>query len=211
MTEGGRPGGSPRRSPRPRAVPEDYLVIARVLGPHGVRGEIKCRIVTEFPERFQKGTRVFLGEPPAPRTIRGATVEGDYVRLLLSGTASREAAETLRGENVLVHTDDAVELPAGRFYWHQVIGLRVDDQTGRSLGVVRDIIETGANDVYVVHGDWGEVLVPVVPDIVKRISTEEGRIEVEVLPGMVPDAPPVSRAARQPGRRRASRVSPAQD
>jgi 16S rRNA processing protein RimM len=95
-----------------------------------------------------------------------------------------------------VHTQDAVKLPAGRFYWHQVIGLRVDDQTGRTLGVVRDILETGANDVYVVQGDWGEILIPAVPDVVKDISPESGRIRVAVLPGMVPDAPPAERSRR---------------
>jgi 16S rRNA processing protein RimM len=84
--------------------------------------------------------------------------------------------------------DDAVSLPKGEFYWHQVIGLAVIDATTQTpLGVVADILETGANDVYIVKTPGGqEVLIPAIKDVVKDIDPTLGRVLVEPLPGLLP-------------------------
>jgi 16S rRNA processing protein RimM len=162
-------------------------VVAQVMGAHGIRGELKCRIVTDFPaRRFRRNNTVLIDG--GSHTIQAARVQGTTVLLKLADVADRDAAETFRNKEVLIRTADAIALPHGQFYWHQVIGLRVEDATShRPFGQITDIIETGANDVYVVKGPSGEILVPAIKDVVKDIDPEAGRMLIQPLPGMLPD------------------------
>jgi 16S rRNA processing protein RimM len=162
-------------------------VVAQVLAPHGIRGELKCRIVTDFAEkRFKRGNTLLIDN--VAHTIRSARIQGQTVLLKLADIPDRTAAETFRGKEVTIRGEDAVKLPEGQFYWHQVIGLTViDSTTQQTLGTVRDIIETGANDVYVVRPPLGkEVLVPAIKDVILSIDPSEGRILIQPLPGMLP-------------------------
>ena len=161
--------------------------MAQVLAPHGIRGELKCRVVTDFPkQRFRRGNTVLIdGEP---HVIQAARLQGSTVLLKLEDVGDREAAATLRNQDVQIRPEDAVHLPRGQFYWHQVIGLQVEDATSNEiLGKVADIIETGANDVYVVRGEHGEILVPAIKDVVKQIDPAAGKMLIEPLPGMLPN------------------------
>jgi 16S rRNA processing protein RimM len=145
---------------------------------------MKCRLVTDFPDRFRAGAHLTLGS--TIHTVEEATVRGGFVYLKFADIVDRTAAEQFRGAEVLVPTREAVRLPEGQFYWHQVIGLRVEDtRTGQTLGTVVDILETGANDVYVVRGPRGEILIPAIKDVIKNIDPDSGRILVEPLPGML--------------------------
>jgi 16S rRNA processing protein RimM len=183
------------------ATADDYLIVARVLRAHGVRGEVACEIITEFPERFQRTNRVFL--TPASRTnwlepLDGATPQPYAVtgtRLVqyrghaevvidFEGVADRDDAEALRGHLIQVPRREAWKLPRGRFYWHQIIGLKVVSTDGEEIGKVTDILETGANDVYVVKGAGPERLIPAVKEYVKSIAPERGEMVVSLLPGM---------------------------
>lgn len=160
-------------------------MLAQVVAPHGVRGEFSCRVITDFPRRrFRRGARVFIGG--RPHTVVQARLQGAFVLLKLEDVADRDAAEALRGRDVEVPVEDVLTLPRGQFYWHQVIGLQVESTSGQHLGTVSDILETGANDVYVVRGERGEILLPAIKDVVKRIDPAAGRMLVELLPGLVP-------------------------
>jgi 16S rRNA processing protein RimM len=161
--------------------------VAHVLAPHGIRGELKCHIVTDFPkQRFKRGNTVILDG--SVHTIQAARIQGNIVLLKLEDVPDRTAAQTYRGKEVLIKAEDAVALPKGQFFWHQVIGLDVvDATTDTSLGRVSDILETGANDVYVVKTERGqEILIPAIKDVVKDIDPSLGRILVQPLPGMLP-------------------------
>jgi 16S rRNA processing protein RimM len=119
--------------------------------------------------------------------VQGARIQGRTVLLRLADIADRDAAAALRNSDVEIAVDEALPLPQGQFYWHQVIGLEVYDATTRELlGTVKDILETGANDVYVVRGTRGELLIPAIKDVIKEIDPQAGRIEIEPLPGMIP-------------------------
>jgi len=163
----------------------DFLVVAQVLAPHGIRGELKCRIVTDFPkQRFKRGNAVLIrGEQ---HLIQSSRIQGTTVLLRLENISDRTTAETFRGADIDISSDEAVRLPKGQFYWHQVIGLEVEDaRTREVLGRVADILVTGANDVYVVHGERGEILIPAIKDVVKEIDPARGRMVIEPLPGMI--------------------------
>jgi 16S rRNA processing protein RimM len=157
-----------------------------VLAAHGIRGELKCRVVTDFPtRRFRRGNIVLIkGEP---HKIQSARIQGGTVLLKLEDISDRDVAAALRGAEIEVPTEQAVSLPKGQFYWHQVIGLQVEDITSHeTLGEITDIIETGANDVYIVRGTKGEILVPAIKAVVKQIDPVAGRMHIEPLPGMLP-------------------------
>jgi len=183
------------------AAPDAFLVVARVLRAHGTQGEVACEIVTEFPQRFRRTKRVFLtppagpgrgeplaGEPPKPYTVTRARVAPhrghSEVILDLDEVPDRDAAEALRGWIVQVPESEAWQLPRGRYYWHQIVGLRVVTAEGEEIGTVSEILETGANDVYVVKGAGGERLIPAIKQVVTEIAPERGEMVVALLPGM---------------------------
>jgi 16S rRNA processing protein RimM len=161
-------------------------VVAQILAPHGIRGELKCRIVTDFPkQRFKRGNVVLIdGEE---HVVQAGRIQGHVVLLKLAELADRDAAEALRGKDVVIRREDAVQLPKGQFYWHEVIGLTViDTSTEQPLGRVTEILETGANDVYIVKPPHGrEILIPAIKDVVKSIEPDKGQMLIVPLPGMI--------------------------
>ena len=191
-----------------------FLTVARVVRAHGIKGELSCEIVTDFPERFRKTTRVYLNPPPrrpgpvareqpadgVPAATEEATTRpreyaverarvvphalGARLVLGLDAVNDREGADALRDWLVQVPEDEAWTLPEGRYYWHQIVGLAVVTTDGRRLGSVVEILETGANDVYVVKREGEDLLLPAIKDVVKEIAPERGEMVVELLPGM---------------------------
>jgi 16S rRNA processing protein RimM len=156
-----------------------------VLSPHGIRGELKCRVITDFPkQRFKRAARVYVAGQPM--TVKSARFQGANVLLGLEEIPDRTTAEELGQAEITVPRHEALTLKKGQFYWHQVLGLAVQNaHTGEAYGTIKDILETGANDVYVVSGDRGEILVPAIKDVVKLIDPEQGRMLIEPLPGMI--------------------------
>jgi 16S rRNA processing protein RimM len=152
---------------------------------HGVRGELKIRLITDFPkQRFRRAARILIKR--ASYTVSGIRTQGQFALLRLQEIADRATAEALRGAEIEVPTTEALPLPEGQFYWHEVIGLQVIDvTTGQQLGTIKDILETGANDVYVVQTHGKEILVPAIKDIVKTIDPQAGRMLIEPLPGLL--------------------------
>jgi 16S rRNA processing protein RimM len=143
-----------------------------------------CEIITDFPERFASGVEVFVDDPPRVTTILSARCDARTVTLKLEHIASRDEVERLRGSWVLVRESEAYPLPDGRYYWHQLIGLRVVTDTGDELGVLVDILETGSNHVYVVKHDGRELLLPAIPDVIVNVDLDEGTLTVHLLPGL---------------------------
>jgi 16S rRNA processing protein RimM len=162
----------------------NFLVIARISSPQGNRGEVKAELVTAFPERFASTTVVHVGPERRRYELEGHRLMDGAVVLKLRGVDSIDLAESLRGQLVEVPEEEAVELPAGHYFWHQIIGLQAVTPHGEALGKVEDILETGSNDVYVVRGPSGELLVPAIKDVVKSIDLEKGTLTVELMPGL---------------------------
>ena len=104
----------------------------------------------------------------------------------MAGITDRNQAGQLKGQWVQVPIEEAIPLPEGSFYLYQLVGLQVITTDGNNLGSVADIIETGANDVYVIRkGGRQEVLVPAIPDVVKSIDIEQGQMIVELIDGLI--------------------------
>jgi 16S rRNA processing protein RimM len=159
-----------------------FLVVARIVSPQGNKGEVKAEVVTAFPERFASTPVVHVGPERRRFELEGHRFMDGAVVLKLRGVDSIQVAESLRGQLVEVPEEEAVELPEGHYFWHQIIGLQVVTSEGETLGKVVDILETGSNDVYVVRGAGGEILIPAIRDVVKSIDLTTGVLTVELMP-----------------------------
>jgi 16S rRNA processing protein RimM len=177
-----RPAGSP-----PTGGPA-FLVIGKLSHPHGVRGELMMEVYTDFPERIHPGVTVFVGSQYTPYKIRSRRRHRSGLLVAFQEYGTPEAAGALRNQLVYVRAEDRPPLPEGEFYHHQVIGLRVKTESGQPLGVVKDILETGANDILVVRRVTGaEILIPAVDEFVLAYDLARGEVIVRLLPGLLPE------------------------
>lgn len=162
-----------------------YLVIGQIVAPWGVRGEVKVTIETGFPERFKQLQRVYLGEQVTPFVLERSRLHKGHALLKLEGCDDRAVAEKLRGQWVQIPIEEAMPLGEDEYYVYQIVGLEVWTTAGEHLGRVSEILFTGANDVYVVWGEKGEILIPAVEDVVLEVDLAGGRLIVELLEGLV--------------------------
>lgn len=161
-----------------------HLVIGRVVAPRGVRGELRVEIETDSPERFYGLREVFLGEELTPFEVRRARLHEGQALLQLKGIDDRNAAEQWRGALVYVPLTDAIPLEENEYYYYQIEGLQVVTVEGEVLGKVTEILATGANDVYVVQGEQGEILLPAIEDVIVEVNLEQGIMRVNLLEGL---------------------------
>jgi len=165
-----------------------YLAIGRVVRAHGVKGEISVSVLTDFPERFETTEWIYLGDEfeATAYHLEKYRWHKKNVLLTLAGITDRNQAELLKGQLVQVPIEEAMPLPEGSYCLYQLMGLQVITTDGNNLGCVSDIIETGANDVYVVKKDGQpEILLPAIPDVVKSIDIEQGQMVVDLIDGLI--------------------------
>ena len=173
-------GSGKRRVPEPR-----FLAIARVVKPWGLRGEMKLEVLTGFPEQLGRLKRVYLGPEAVPYTVARFRWHSGELLVQLADVGDRNAAEMLRNQLVQIAREDATPLEPGQFYEYQIIGLNVVTTDGEPLGQVVEVLSTGANDVYIVQGPRGEVLLPARTEVVRAIDLDAGTMTVTLLPGLV--------------------------
>lgn len=170
-----------------------YLLLGEIVRPHGVRGELKMRVLTDYPERIAQLNAVYLAtdsnaKRPARYTVSGLRMHQDDALLTLKQVEDRNQAELLRGMYVMVDVRDAVPLADDEVYLYQLIGMKVRTVDGESLGEITDVLETGANDVYIVQGEaYGEVLIPVTDETIVETDTDSGVVTVKLPEGLLPD------------------------
>jgi len=166
---------------------DELLLIGQIAAPFGVRGQIKLHTVTNRPEHLRKIRKVFLGDERTLYTLsRAAEHKPTEMIVTLAGIDTREAAEALRGLEVYIRQQDALPLEDDEYYLHDLPGLRVETVDGTVVGVVKEVIETGANEVLVVtRPEGGEVLIPMIKDVVKQLDVAAGQIVIEPIAGLL--------------------------
>jgi len=164
--------------------PAEYLVVGEIVAPFGKRGEVKVLLETDFPELVLEARHLYIGDPAVRRAVEWARQHGRLVRLKLVGCDRRGAAEALRGQCVQVSAAEAPVPGEGEYYYHQLIGLPVWTTERELLGEVVEIFRTGSNDVLVVRGAPGEILLPMIDEIVREVDLPGGRILVHLLEGL---------------------------
>jgi len=172
-------------------VPRGMMAVGLIVGAHGLRGEVRVELHTDFPERFTPGNELFLGDDLVVTQILSARPHKNELLVLLEGVLDRAGAESLRGTWVFIDEQDAADLEDGAFWVHDIIGMNVQATDGRRLGRVTDVISAGgANDVYVVkpsasvnHGR--ELLLPAIPDVIQTVDLDSRLITVALIPGIL--------------------------
>ena len=165
-----------------------YLIVGYLRRAHGVRGEMVMEVQTDFPERLKAKVKIFVGEHYQPMNISSARNHSEGLLIKLDGVDTPEDAARYRNQLVYVMAADRPSLPNGQFYIHELIGFDVVDEDQESIGVLSEIMQTGANDVYVVtRPDSSEVLLPVIPSVVLNIDAERRLIRVHLLDGLIED------------------------
>lgn len=173
----------PLKRPEPH-----YLMVGRVSRPHGLLGELRVECLTDYPERLARLETLYIGDDLRPYKPLNVRMHQGVILLTVEGCTDRDTADTLRGQPVHIARADAVPLEEGEFYHFQVVGLAVETEAGEVLGEIAEVFTApGANDVFVVHGPRGEVLLPVIPDVLRQIDFEAQRVVVHLLPGLLDD------------------------
>ena len=171
-------------------IPEHYLAVGQIVGVHGLKGELKVESHTDFPERFAAGSRLYIGSDLQELQIQQSRVHKTHFLIKINGVNNRDKAETYRGLWLFVHEDDAQTLDEDTFWIHDVIGLAVQTAEGRSLGTIKDVLITGANDVYVVKtphdvNKGKDLLLPAIVDVIQTVNVDDGLMTVALPIGLL--------------------------
>ena len=166
---------------------EDYFKIGIITSSHGVRGEMKVYPTTDDARRFKKLKQVFVETKEGFKVfeVESARVS-DKVLLKLKGIDTPEEVVKYRQRGIFVDRKNAVRLSKDEYFIADLIGIKVICDDGKELGVLKEVMPTGANDVYVVSMDEGkEVLIPAIKDCILDVDVEEGCMKVHLLDGLL--------------------------
>jgi 16S rRNA processing protein RimM len=150
-----------------------------------VKGEVSVIPLSEVDARFEPGAKLFAGER-RDRELTVASARPHHGRLIVvfEGLADRTEAEDLRGLYLFVNAASAPELPEGTYWAHQLVGCEVVTAEGRSLGRIREVIRSPAADVWVAEGEAGELLLPALNEVVRRVDLDGRQVVVREVPGL---------------------------
>ena len=176
----------------------------------GLKGELKIKPLTDNPERYRAGAKLWAAGTGGtgcvegsrarlprhaedaqlavmPLTVKSVRESGRDLAVFFEEIGKVEDAEALRGKELFVPESNVPPLPEGEYYHFQILGLQIFTGSGRLLGKVSDIITAGGRDVYVVKGQGGEHLIPVTDDAIEKIDAQGGRIILRPMKGYIPE------------------------
>lgn len=163
--------------------PPDHVAVGRITGAWGIRGHVRVQPQTDFAERFDAGSTLYI-DGVAARVTSTRPNKGGYI-VLLDSVPDRNAAEALRGTLLTVPEQSLAELPEDTFYHFQLLDMDVYSDEGEYLGRVAEIIETPGNDVYIVRKpNERDLLLPAIRDVVLDVDTDSARMTVHLMPGL---------------------------
>jgi 16S rRNA processing protein RimM len=167
--------------------PEDFILVGKIAGPHGLRGDIKLHCFSDNPEAMLDYPRLVVidkqGHLSPALQVQKCRLHGKTVVIKLEGVDDRNTAEELHGNGVLVEKKDLPPLSEGEYYWYQLIHLPVTTAEGRKIGIIDSVFSNGAQDVMVVKDGNNELLIPMVESIIKE-HTEKG-VVIAPPPGLL--------------------------
>lgn len=165
-----------------------YLEIGQIVNTFGIKGMVKVMPFTENIERFSKMKTVYVKNKKENKKyeIEEVKYHKNMVLVKFKGIENPEQADLLRQSYLLVDRADEEPLEEGTYYIVDMIGLEVYTEEGELLGILEDIFNTGSNDIYVVKNELGkQILLPSIPDVIKKIDMPNRKVIVHLLPGLV--------------------------
>lgn len=169
-----------------KVIKEAWRTVGYVSKPHGLQGEVCVYSLTDFPERFAEGARLYLFLPDVPRVSLHVAQsrpfkKGYLIRFVEITTA--EAADRLRGAYLQVPIEERMPLPDDTYYIDDLLGLDVFTDAGKYLGQIEEVILNPANDLYRV----GDILIPAVSEFVREIDLDSRKVTIRPIPGLLPE------------------------
>lgn len=167
---------------------EDMFRVGVISSTHGVRGEVKVFPTTDDPQRFRRLKEVTLdtGRERLSLKIQNVKFFKNMVILKFEGYDNINDIERYRGKELWIRRDQAVDLKKDEYFIADLVGMTVTEEDGRVLGTLTDVIQTGANDVYVVKMENGkEILLPAIRQCILHVDVEAGQMQVHLLPGLL--------------------------
>jgi len=164
----------------------EYVTIGHILAPWGTKGQLKIQVATDFPYHYAPSSKAYINH--RPMTIDSTEWHKGAPIIKLSNIDSVEDGQKLVGQAVEIPRSQLQPLPQGQYYHFQLIGLRVETTQGEPLGNITEIIAApsqNVNDIYIVNGSRGELLIPAIEDVVKSIDLEQGRMVIEPIKGLL--------------------------
>jgi 16S rRNA processing protein RimM len=182
----------------------ERIRLGRILGGHGLQGEVRVRYFGDSPENIELVQLLFLGnDADSPELSRLNCRQGaraSEVLMQLAGVSDREAADALSGTDVYADVEGLSPLPQGEYYWYQFVGCRVEDLEGRVLGVVQSLWDAGGHDLLVLEDAQGEqLLIPTSREVLREIDLEQQLLRVHVLPGLLETKAPAGEEGAEQG------------
>ena len=166
---------------------EQFLQVGVISSTHGIRGEVKVFPTTDDPARFKKLKKVLLdtGRERLELEVQSVRFFKQFAIVKFKGIDNINDIERYKGKGLFVPREDAVPLGEDEYYIADLIGMEVFTEDGH-FGVVRDVMETGANEVYIVESDeHGEVLIPAIRQCVLDVNVEEKKMKIRLMDGLI--------------------------
>ncbi len=162
----------------------NLIEVGKIINTHGLRGEVKAAAWTDTPDVFEDLERVYANKE-IPLTIRRVKYQKNNLILQFAELSTIEEAEALKNTILYADRADLGELPEGVYYIADLIGMTVQDEDGEKIGTIKEVLQTGANDVYVVRREEKkDLLIPVIEDAVKGVDLEKRTVTVTLLDGL---------------------------
>lgn len=170
----------------------NYFEVGKIINTHGVKGEVKIMPLTDDPNRFKKLKQVYIAPGISDNMkkfdIQGVKFHKTFVIMKIKGIDDMDSAETFKEQFLIIDRKDAVKLPEDTYFISDIIGFEVYDETGKSLGTLKEVLQTGSNDVYVVRDEnKREILIPALKSVVNEVSLDNNRITVTLPQGLIDD------------------------
>lgn len=168
---------------------EKMYNVGKIVNTHGIRGEVKVVRITDFEERFHEGNTVYAVKNNGEMielVIDGHRKHKGFDLLHFEGKNNINDVEHLKGCYLKITESQQTDLGENEFYYHEIIGCSVFTTSGEKIGVVKEILSPGANDVWVTKRPKGkDVLIPYIEDVVKEVNIEDKKITIELMEGLL--------------------------
>ena len=167
---------------------EQLLQVGVITQPHGVRGEVKVFPTTDDPVRFKKLKKVILdtGKEKLDLEVEHVKFFKQFAILKFKGIDNINDIEKYRGKSLMIDREDAVDLDEDEYFIADMIGMKVYTEDGSEFGTLKDVMETGANDVYIIDSlEHGEVLIPAIRECILDVDMDEERMTIHLMEGLV--------------------------
>jgi 16S rRNA processing protein RimM len=166
----------------------EYLEIGKIVNTHGLKGEVKVLPLTDSINRFYDLKWVYIDKfgKIEKFNIMAVKISKGFAIVKFREIDNVEKAEKLKDLFLKVDRENAIKLPEDSFFICDLLGCKVFDEQNSSLGIIKDVLKTGSNDVYVVDGEkYGEILIPALKSVVRKVSLENGWIKVVLPEGLL--------------------------